>query len=160
MPIFWLYFDSISSENLNFNWKYSSEYISPNCGFGWLTKVWLNWTKFGSRTGQNLVDFDRIFICFDYFLRELTKISPYNICTSIFQGIVDSLWKVLRFMTQVCLWYISLFLACRLMSAPLDLLSESLASSSSLFSQLMLKQHRDEKGMLLCPAGSMLWFYF
>merc|ERR1712066_951729 len=34
-----------------------------------------------------------------------------------------------------------------LMSAPLDLLSESLSSTSSLINQLMLKQHRDERGL-------------
>ena len=33
------------------------------------------------------------------------------------------------------------------MSAPLDLLSESLSSTSSLINQLMLKQHRDERGL-------------
>ena len=42
------------------------------------------------------------------------------------------------------------------MSAPLDLLSESLASSSSLINQLMLKQHRDERGLGGPMASALL----
>ena len=42
------------------------------------------------------------------------------------------------------------------MSAPLDLLSESLSSTSSLINQLMLKQHRDERGLGGPMASALL----
>ena len=42
------------------------------------------------------------------------------------------------------------------MSAPLDLLSESLSSTSSLINQLMLKQHRDERALSGPMASALL----